>query len=161
MFGQPYSVALCPHKSSGLLKQTKCLGLEGCRARDSHSDVPTFPAVRYSHDWQRFFLQSSMASLPPSAGIQPVDVYALSTGELNHPDRWLFEDGDGDIMGARYPYPDFSFLIRHHSGQNILFDLGLAKVVTILTCRFQHTLADERYCRTSIWCPKRSAASSM
>lgn len=69
-----------------------------------------------------------MPSLPVSKGVQAVEVYALATGELNHPDRWLFEDGDEDIMKARHPYPDFSFLIRHHSGKNVLFDLGLAKV---------------------------------
>jgi hypothetical protein len=57
-----------------------------------------------------------------------VDVFALSTGQLSHPDRWLFEDGDEDLLRARHPYPDFSFLIRHHSGKCVLFDLGLRKV---------------------------------
>lgn len=69
-----------------------------------------------------------MPSLPSSRGVNPVKVSALATGELNHPDRWLFEDGDEDIMNARHSYPDFSFLIQHHSGKNVLFDLGLAKV---------------------------------
>jgi hypothetical protein len=69
-----------------------------------------------------------MTSLPSSRQTQPVEVHALATGELNHPDRWLFEDGDADIMVARHPYPDFSFLIRHPSGKNVLFDLGLTKV---------------------------------
>lgn len=69
-----------------------------------------------------------MVSLPLTEGVQPVKVHALATGELNHPDRWLFEDGDEDIMGARHPYPDFSFLIRHPSGKHVLFDLGLTKV---------------------------------
>ena len=69
-----------------------------------------------------------MPSLPSSTKVKPVEVYALATGELNHPDRWLFEDGDEDVVAARHPYPDFSFLIRHPSGKNILFDLGLTKV---------------------------------
>jgi hypothetical protein len=74
-----------------------------------------------------------MASLPSSNGVQPVKVYALAAGELNHPDRWLFEDGDEDILSARHPYPDFCFLLQHHSGKNILFDLGLTKVRNILS----------------------------
>lgn len=69
-----------------------------------------------------------MTLLPSSANIPPVQVYALATGELHHPDRWLFEDGDEDIMDARHIYPDYSFLVRHRSGKNILFDLGLTKV---------------------------------
>lgn len=69
-----------------------------------------------------------MSSFASTKGARPVEVYALATGELNHPDRWLFEDGDEDIVKAINPYPDFSFLIRHPSGQNVLFDLGLAKV---------------------------------
>ena len=59
---------------------------------------------------------------------KPVEVFALPTGQLSHPDRWLFEDGDEDLMTARHVYPNFSFLIRHHSGKSILFDLGLTKV---------------------------------
>ncbi|OAP54387.1 hypothetical protein AYL99_11488 [Fonsecaea erecta] len=59
-----------------------------------------------------------MLSLPSNHTTNPVEVHALATGELNHPDRWLFEDGDEDVMGARHPYPDFSFLIRHSSGKN-------------------------------------------
>ena len=69
-----------------------------------------------------------MSSLP-SATVQPVQVFALPTGQLTHPDRWLFEDGDEDIMKARNPYPDYSFLVQHHtSGKNVLFDLGMMKV---------------------------------
>ena len=76
-----------------------------------------------------------MVSLPSSNGVQPVRVRALATGQLHHPDRWLFEDGDEDIMKARHRYPDFSFLIQHRSGKNILFDLGLTKVRNILSRR--------------------------
>lgn len=69
-----------------------------------------------------------MPSLPPPTE-QPVKVFALPTGQLTHPDRWLFEDGDEDILKARNPYPDYSFLIQHQaSGKNVLFDLGLMKV---------------------------------
>lgn len=66
-----------------------------------------------------------MNSLPsPSTA---VDVYALPTGHLHLPDRWLFEDGDNDMLKARQLSPDFSFLISHPSGRHILFDLGLRK----------------------------------
>lgn len=68
-------------------------------------------------------------SLLPSPRGQHVKVFALPTGQLTHPDRWLFEDGDEDIMKARNEYPDYSFLIQHQaSGKNMLFDLGLMKV---------------------------------
>jgi hypothetical protein len=60
--------------------------------------------------------------------VQPVQLYALPTGQLSHPDRWIFEDGDDDWMSARQTYPDYSFLIQHQSGKNVLFDLGLTKV---------------------------------
>lgn len=73
-----------------------------------------------------------MAPLPSNDDVRPVEVHALATGTLNHPDRWLFEDGDEDIVHARHPYPDYSFLIRHHSGKNLLFDLGLTKVRSYL-----------------------------
>lgn len=69
-----------------------------------------------------------MSPLPASQDVAPVEVYALSAGQLTHPDRWLFEDGDEDIMGARQAYPDYCFLISHASGKHVLFDLGLAKV---------------------------------
>ena len=66
-----------------------------------------------------------MPAIPSPMG-HPVKVFALPTGQLTHPDRWLFEDGDEDIMKARNPYPDYSFLIQHEaSGRNVLFDLGL------------------------------------
>lgn len=67
-------------------------------------------------------------SLPSPKDVVPVKVCALPTGWLCHPDRWLFEDGDVDEVNARQQYPDYSFLIQHHSGQNVLFDLGLRKV---------------------------------
>lgn len=56
-----------------------------------------------------------------------VDVYALPTGKLYLPDRWLFEDGDSDMEHVRQFSPDFSFLISHPSGKKVLFDLGLRK----------------------------------
>ena len=59
-----------------------------------------------------------------------VAVYALPTGHLYLPDRWLFEDGNNDFNQYRQLVPDFSFLICHESGKNILFDLGLRKVPT-------------------------------
>lgn len=72
-----------------------------------------------------------MPALPSSTGeARAAKVYALAAGELNHPDRWLFEDGDEDIVKAKHPYPDFCFLIQHHTGKNVLFDLGLTKVST-------------------------------
>ena len=69
-----------------------------------------------------------MLPLTKHTGTRPIEVYALATGQLSHPDRWLFEDGDTDLRKARNVYPDFSFLISHHSGKNVLFDLGLPKV---------------------------------
>ena len=56
-----------------------------------------------------------------------VDVYALPTGKLYLPDRWLFEDGDNDMERVRQFSPDFSFMVCHPSGQKVLFDLGLRK----------------------------------
>ncbi len=61
-------------------------------------------------------------------GSSTVAVSALPTGQLAHPDRWLFEDGDENLMQARQLYPVYSFLIEHPSGRKILFDLGLPKV---------------------------------
>lgn len=57
-----------------------------------------------------------------------VDVFALNTGTMNLPDRWLFEDGDSDYHKARQSSPDFCFLVCHPSGKKIMFDLGLIKV---------------------------------
>ncbi len=56
-----------------------------------------------------------------------VDVYALPTGKLYLPDRWLFEDGDNDMENVRQFSPDFSFVVCHPSGKKVLFDLGLRK----------------------------------
>lgn len=69
-----------------------------------------------------------MIPLPATRDVAPVQVFALPTGWLYHPDRWLFEDGDSDQVNAKQQYPDYSFLIRHPAGQNVLFDLGLRKV---------------------------------
>ncbi|RFU36207.1 hypothetical protein B7463_g85, partial [Scytalidium lignicola] len=68
-----------------------------------------------------------MAFTTENTSSPPVEVFALATGQLHHPDRWLFEDGNEDLMTARNVYPDYSFLIRHASGKCILFDLGLDK----------------------------------
>lgn len=57
-----------------------------------------------------------------------VEVHALPTGKLYLPDRWLFEDGDRDMLRVRQFSPDFSFLICHPSGKRVLFDLGIRKV---------------------------------
>lgn len=72
-----------------------------------------------------------MTPLPSTGDVTPVKLFALPTGWLCHPDRWLFEDGDTDQVNAIQQYPDYSFLIRHPSGQNVLFDLGLRKVRSI------------------------------
>jgi hypothetical protein len=54
-----------------------------------------------------------------------VRVHALPTGYLWLPDRWIFADGDTNL---RHLSPDYSFLISHPSGKNVLFDLGMRKV---------------------------------
>jgi hypothetical protein len=61
-----------------------------------------------------------------------VDVFALPTGKIHLPDRWIFEDGDNDMHRFRQLSPDFSFLICHPSGMRVLFDLGLRKVYFII-----------------------------
>lgn len=61
------------------------------------------------------------------SGQAVVQVYALPTGRLQLPDRWLFEDGDSDMHNHRQYSPDFSLLIKHPKGK-VLFDLGLRKV---------------------------------
>jgi hypothetical protein len=63
----------------------------------------------------------------PSPSVE-VKVFALPTGKLYLPDRWLFEDGDNNMRKAREFSPDFSFLISHPSGKHLLFDLGMRKV---------------------------------
>lgn len=69
-----------------------------------------------------------MGLLSLFASSKNVQVYALPTGWVHLPDKWLFEDGDDDIMKARSRFPDYSFLICHPSGKNILFDAGMPKV---------------------------------
>lgn len=61
-----------------------------------------------------------------------VEVFVLPTGYLWLPDRWIFADGD---LKVRHLSPDFSFLIRHASGKNVLFDLGMRKVSSRLALR--------------------------
>ncbi|KAK0758015.1 hypothetical protein N5P37_009313, partial [Trichoderma harzianum] len=70
---------------------------------------------------------SIMGLLSSFASPKNVQVYALPTGWVHLPDKWLFEDGDDDIMKARNRFPDYSFLICHPSGKNILFDAGMPK----------------------------------
>jgi hypothetical protein len=67
-----------------------------------------------------------MISLPNPSCF--VEIYALPTGKLYLPDRWLFEDGDEDYQNSRQYSPDYSFLIVHPSGEKVLFDLGMRKV---------------------------------
>lgn len=57
-----------------------------------------------------------------------LEMFALPTGKLQLPDRWIFEDGDQDLEKARQYSPYFSFLIIHPLGKKVLFDLGLRKV---------------------------------
>jgi hypothetical protein len=56
---------------------------------------------------------------------QFVQVHVLPTGYLFLPDRWIFADGN---LKLRHLSPDYSFLVRHPSGKNVLFDLGMRKV---------------------------------
>ncbi|RFU28421.1 hypothetical protein B7463_g7903, partial [Scytalidium lignicola] len=60
---------------------------------------------------------------PQSSGTI-VQVSVLPTGWLYLPDTWIFADGK---PGVKYWSPDFSFLVRHPSGKNVLFDLGMRK----------------------------------
>lgn len=69
-----------------------------------------------------------MGLLSSFASTKNVNVYALPTGWIHLPDKWMFEDGDEDIVQARQRLPDYSFLICHPSGKNILFDAGMPKV---------------------------------
>lgn len=62
---------------------------------------------------------------PHSVNGSIVEVSILPTGWLLLPDTWIFSDGK---PGLKHWSPDFSFLIRHPSGKNILFDLGMRKV---------------------------------
>lgn len=57
--------------------------------------------------------------------VKTVEVSVLPTGYLWLPDRWIFADGDKSV---RHLSPDYSFLIRHSSGVNVVFDLGMRKV---------------------------------
>lgn len=90
-------------------------------------------------------------SLP--AGEQTVSVYALPTGHLQLPDRWLFEDASEDLLHDRQYSPDFSFLIKHPRGK-ILFDLGLRKVrgLSLIYCLVaqQLKLVYHRISRTTL-----------
>jgi hypothetical protein len=76
-----------------------------------------------------------MGLLSSFASTKNVQVYALPTGWVHLPDKWLFEDGDDDIKKARDRFPDYSFLVCHPSGKKILFDAGMPKV-----CVFQRGL---------------------
>lgn len=90
-----------------------------------------------------------MSSPLPTSGTTYVDVSALLTGKLYLPDRWLFEDGDEDMLSVRQFSPDFSFLIGHPSGKRALFDLGLRKDL-----ENNPTAIQNDYCRIAPVVPK-------
>ncbi|KAL7957290.1 beta-lactamase-like protein [Trichoderma compactum] len=73
-----------------------------------------------------------MGLLSSFASSKKVQVYALPTGLVHLPDKWLFEDGDDDIIKARNRFPDYSFLICQPSGKNIMFDAGLPKNLDVI-----------------------------
>jgi hypothetical protein len=54
-----------------------------------------------------------------------VEVKVLPTGYLFLPDRWIFADGHDTL---KHLSPDYTFLVQHPSGRNLLFDLGMRKV---------------------------------
>ncbi|KIX06194.1 uncharacterized protein Z518_04168 [Rhinocladiella mackenziei CBS 650.93] len=63
--------------------------------------------------------------IDPEMGVsKTVEVSVLPTGYLWLPDRWIFAEGDQKLSHLS---PDYSFLIRHPSGKNVLFDLGMRK----------------------------------
>lgn len=72
-----------------------------------------------------------MGLLSAFASTKNIKVYALPTGWGHLPDRWIWQDGDDDIVRVRQRLPVYSFLICHPSGKNILFDAGLPKVSLI------------------------------
>lgn len=65
------------------------------------------------------------------------EVYVLPTGYLWLPDRWIFADGDEQL---KHLSPDYSFLIQHPSGKNVLFDLGMRKVGVLDPCPMERIL---------------------
>ena len=82
-----------------------------------------------------------MSSITDGTSSSFVEVFALPTGKLYLPDRWLFEDGDPDMLHTRQFSPDFSFLVCHASGKKVLFDLGLKKVPSPrFTCKADREL---------------------
>ena len=69
----------------------------------------------------------SKLELPNQPGMGTyVQVSALATGEMGLRLRWIFENEVDDTKLEWFP--DFSFLIRHPGGKNLLFDLGIRKV---------------------------------
>ncbi|KAH8819109.1 beta-lactamase-like protein [Xylogone sp. PMI_703] len=66
----------------------------------------------------------TMAEFQNSQSINTVKVSILPTGWLILPDTWIFSDGK---PGVKHWSPDYSFLVRHPSGKNLLFDLGMRK----------------------------------
>ncbi|PTB75126.1 Metallo-hydrolase/oxidoreductase [Trichoderma longibrachiatum ATCC 18648] len=73
-----------------------------------------------------------MGLLSSFASTKNVQVYALATGWAHLPDKWIWQDGDDDIVKARQRLPAYSFLVRHPSGKNILFDAGLPKNLDVI-----------------------------
>ncbi|EGR47090.1 uncharacterized protein TRIREDRAFT_109325 [Trichoderma reesei QM6a] len=78
-----------------------------------------------------------MGLLSSFASTNTVQVYALPTGWVHLPDRWIWQDGDDDIVKVRQRLPDYSFLVRHPSGKNILFDAGLPKNLDVIPPLFR------------------------
>ncbi|KAL7812746.1 Metallo-hydrolase/oxidoreductase [Trichoderma gracile] len=73
-----------------------------------------------------------MGLLSSFASTANVQVYALPTGWAHLPDKWIWQDGDDDIIKARQRLPDYSFLVRHPSGKNILFDVGHSQNLDVI-----------------------------
>ncbi|KAL7931877.1 beta-lactamase-like protein [Trichoderma chlorosporum] len=73
-----------------------------------------------------------MGLLSSYASAKNVQVYTLPTGWIHLPDKWIFEDGDEDVLNVRHRLPDYSFLVCHPSGKRILFDAGLPKNLDII-----------------------------
>lgn len=74
---------------------------------------------------QKYSIILKLPNMASEASEISVKVHVLPTGYLWLPDRWIFSDGDVEL---KHLAPDYSFLIRHPSGRNVLFDLGLRKV---------------------------------
>jgi hypothetical protein len=81
--------------------------------------------LKHAENSGREILKEMTEFKAPHISSIPVDVSVLATGWLYLPDTWIFADGKPLL---KHWSPDFSFLIRHHSGKSVLFDLGMRKV---------------------------------